>query len=168
MVRNNGPDVATNVTFRGLDLIVNTHTIDSVSASQGSCLPPPYNYSPITCQIGTLAPGASATVTVIARPTVGVFQYDFQQEIIVDALADATVRDGVKLHTVIMVPKGARRAPIVLTRTPYNASKRAERAVSNSLAGSLPASDDQLAADGGYIRVYQDVRGKYGWRRATT
>ena len=90
VVRNNGPDVATNVTFRGLDLIVNTHTIDSVSASQGSCLPPPYNYSPITCQIGTLAPGASATVTVIARPTVGVFQYDFQQEIIVDALADAT------------------------------------------------------------------------------
>ena len=90
VVRNNGPDVATNVTFRGLDLIVNTHIIDAVSVSQGSCLPSPYNYSPITCQIGTLAPGASATVTVIARPTVGVFPYDFQQEIIVDALADAT------------------------------------------------------------------------------
>jgi hypothetical protein len=71
------------------------------------------------------------------------------------------MRDGVSLHTVILVPKGAKRAPIVLTRTPYNASKRAERSVSNTLAGSLPASDDQLA-DGGYIRVYQDVRGKYG------
>ena len=31
------------------------------------------------------------------------------------------MRDGVKLHTVILVPKGARNAPILLTRTPYNA-----------------------------------------------
>jgi hypothetical protein len=72
------------------------------------------------------------------------------------------MRDGVSLYTVIMVPKGAKRAPIVLTRTPYNASKRAERSVSNSLAGTLPIGDDQIAADRGYIRVFQDVRGKYG------
>ena len=71
------------------------------------------------------------------------------------------MRDGVKLYTVILVPKGAKRAPIMLTRTPYHASKRAERAASSSLAGTLPISDDQLAADRGYIRVYQDVRGKY-------
>ena len=71
------------------------------------------------------------------------------------------MRDGVSLHTVIMVPKGARRAPIILTRTPYNASKRAERAPSNHLAGSLGSGDDQIA-DGSYIRVFQDVRGKYG------
>src|SRR5262245_58812123 len=32
------------------------------------------------------------------------------------------MRDGVKLHTVILVPKGARSALILLTRTPYNAS----------------------------------------------
>ena len=31
------------------------------------------------------------------------------------------MRDGVKLHTVILVPKGAKEAPILLTRTPYNA-----------------------------------------------
>ena len=71
------------------------------------------------------------------------------------------MRDGVALHTVIMVPRGAKRAPIILTRTPYNASKRAERAPSNHLAGSLGSSDDQIA-DGSYIRVFQDVRGKYG------
>jgi len=29
------------------------------------------------------------------------------------------MRDGVKLHTVIVIPKGARNAPILLTRTPY-------------------------------------------------
>ena len=36
------------------------------------------------------------------------------------------MRDGVKLHTVIVVPKGAKNAPMLLTRTPYNAAKRAE------------------------------------------
>jgi elongation factor P len=32
------------------------------------------------------------------------------------------MRDGVKLHTVILVPRGRRGAPILLTRTPYNAA----------------------------------------------
>src|SRR5712675_760963 len=32
------------------------------------------------------------------------------------------MRDGVKLHTVIVIPRGAKNAPILLTRTPYNAS----------------------------------------------
>src|SRR4051812_30306876 len=48
------------------------------------------------------------------------------------------MRDGVKLHTVIVVPKGAKRAPIVLSRTPYNAGKRAQRMTSNLLAATLP------------------------------
>jgi len=71
------------------------------------------------------------------------------------------MRDGVKLHTVILVPRGAHHAPIILTRTPYNASKRAERIASAHLAATLPIGDDQIA-DGEYIRVFQDVRGKYG------
>src|SRR5205807_3898615 len=71
------------------------------------------------------------------------------------------MRDGVKLFTVIVVPRGARRLPIILTRTPYNASKRAERAVPNRLAATLPLADDQFS-DGSFIRVFQDVRGKYG------
>src|SRR5262245_28589217 len=33
------------------------------------------------------------------------------------------MRDGVKLHTILLIPKGARRAPILLTRTPYDANK---------------------------------------------
>src|SRR3989441_11364822 len=71
------------------------------------------------------------------------------------------MRDGVKLHTVIVVPKGARNAPILLTRTPYNASGRAQRNRSPYMASTLPLFDELFAADG-YIRVYQDVRGKYG------
>jgi uncharacterized protein len=71
------------------------------------------------------------------------------------------MRDGVKLYTVIMIPKGAAHLPIILTRTPYNASKRVERSVSPYLYASLPQGDEQFSSDG-YIRIFQDVRGKYG------
>ena len=71
------------------------------------------------------------------------------------------MRDGVKLQTVILIPKGARQAPILLTRTPYDASERAERSVSPSLLSTLPLADEDFV-HAGYIRVYQDVRGKYG------
>ena len=71
------------------------------------------------------------------------------------------MRDGVRLHTVIVVPKGARNAPILLTRTPYNASARAQRNRSPYIVSALPLFDELFASDG-YIRVYQDVRGKYG------
>src|SRR6202453_1913076 len=43
------------------------------------------------------------------------------------------MRDGVKLHTVIVLPKGARNAP----------------------------QGDEVFVESGYIRVFQDVRGKY-------
>jgi putative CocE/NonD family hydrolase len=71
------------------------------------------------------------------------------------------MRDGVGLHTVIVVPKSARGAPILLTRTPYNASARAEREASPHMLVLLPLFDEPFVA-AGYIRVYQDVRGKYG------
>ena len=71
------------------------------------------------------------------------------------------MRDGVKLHTVILVPKGSSGAPILLTRTPYNAAGRLSRAESSHLAAVVPQMDD-TAVEAGYIIVYQDVRGKYG------
>ena len=70
------------------------------------------------------------------------------------------MRDGAKLHTVILVPKGAKRAPILLTRTPYDASGRAGHP-NIELASSVGIADDVFSG-GDYIRVYQDVRGKYG------
>src|SRR5437773_11998533 len=42
------------------------------------------------------------------------FDYDRRDEMI-------PMRDGVKLHTVVLVPRGAKAAPILLTRTPYDA-----------------------------------------------
>ncbi|PWK86714.1 CocE/NonD family hydrolase [Fulvimonas soli] len=71
------------------------------------------------------------------------------------------MRDGVKLHTVIVIPKGAHDAPILLTRTPYNASGRAERLLSPRMLDTLPQGDEVFVR-AGYIRVFQDVRGKYG------
>ena len=70
------------------------------------------------------------------------------------------MRDGVKLYTVIVVPKGAKNAPILLTRTPYNASKRALRNNSPHMLAILPQGDE-VFVQAGYIRVFQDVRGKY-------
>jgi len=74
------------------------------------------------------------------------------------------MRDGVKLHTVILVPKGARRAPILLTRTPYDATELTSRTHSSHLGPSLWGYDNatEVIVEGGYIRVVQDVRGKYG------
>lgn len=74
------------------------------------------------------------------------------------------MRDGVKLHTVIIVPKGAKAAPILLTRTPYDASKLTSHADSAHLGPILDGYDNavEVIVEGGYIRVVQDVRGKYG------
>ncbi|MBU3076587.1 CocE/NonD family hydrolase [Sphingomonas quercus] len=70
------------------------------------------------------------------------------------------MRDGVKLHTVIVIPRNATNAPIVLTRTPYHADARAKRSDSPSMLSTLPLADEIFVRNG-YIRVYQDIRGKY-------
>ncbi|QJU60015.1 CocE/NonD family hydrolase [Sphingomonas sp. AP4-R1] len=82
--------------------------------------------------------------------------YDYVKRVV-----EIPMRDGVKLHTVIVVPKGAKGAPILLTRTPYYADKRAARSESGSMLAILPQGDDVFVG-AGYIRVFQDIRGKYG------
>ncbi|PYS73225.1 MAG: glutaryl-7-ACA acylase [Acidobacteria bacterium] len=74
------------------------------------------------------------------------------------------MRDGVKLYTVVLVPKGAQRAPILLTRTPYDAASLTTHTNSSHLGPSLEGYDNatDVIVEGGYIRVVQDIRGKYG------
>jgi putative CocE/NonD family hydrolase len=74
------------------------------------------------------------------------------------------MRDGVKLHTVILVPKGAEHAPILITRTPYSADQLTSHAASSHLGRILYGYDNatDVIVEGGYIRVVQDIRGKYG------
>jgi uncharacterized protein len=89
-------------------------------------------------------------------PTEG---YDYARHI-----AMIPMRDGVKLHTVILIPKGASHAPILLTRTPYDADQLSANTTSTHLGASLYGYDNatDVIVEGGYIRVIQDVRGKYG------
>src|SRR5277367_4326825 len=56
------------------------------------------------------------------------------------------MRDGVKLKTFILVPNGVTQAPILLTRTPYNASQRVARFNSPHLADVVPQMDDTAVA----------------------
>jgi len=73
------------------------------------------------------------------------------------------MRDGVKLNTVIIVPKAAKGAPILLTRTPYSADTLTSHNPSAYLRSILEGYDNatDVIVEGGYIRVIQDIRGKY-------
>jgi len=66
-------------------------------------------------------------------------------------------RDGVKLHTVILRPKGSEasgaKLPFLMSRTPYGVDGVNEH--------TATMSKPDLAASG-YIFVYQDIRGRYG------
>ena len=90
-------------------------------------------------------------------PKTASFDYDRRDVMI-------PMRDAVKLHTVILVPKSARRAPILLTRTPYNATELTSHAQSSHLGPILQGYDNavETIVEGGYIRAVQDIRGKYG------
>jgi putative CocE/NonD family hydrolase len=74
------------------------------------------------------------------------------------------MRDGVKLRTIILVPKGATHAGILLTRTPYDAKALTSHSMSGHLGPMLQGYDNatDVILEDGYIRVVQDVRGKYG------
>src|SRR5262245_29069882 len=100
------------------------------------------------------------------KPVYNNFEYERRDVMI-------AMRDGVKLHTVIIVPKGLidarkvdpnKHAPILLTRTPYNATELTSHANSSHLGPILNGYDNEVEpiVEGGYIRVVQDVRGKYG------
>ena len=74
------------------------------------------------------------------------------------------MRDGVKLHTIILIPKGATHAAMLFTRTPYSAKELTRHHHSGHLGPMLEGYDNatDVIVEEGYIRVVQDVRGKYG------
>ena len=77
-------------------------------------------------------------------------------------VVDIPMRDGTKLHTVIAIPKGAKDAGMLMTRTPYDAEELASN--SPGIYASLPGADDtdqDPITASGYIRVFQDVRGMH-------
>jgi uncharacterized protein len=91
------------------------------------------------------------------NPVTASFEYTMRDVMI-------PMRDGVKLHAVILVPKGAKNAPILFTRTPYDATKQTSHASSAHLGPILQGYDNatDVIVEDGYIRVVQDIRGKHG------
>jgi len=88
------------------------------------------------------------------KPSTAAYDYEKWETMI-------PMRDGVKLKTFILVPKGVAKAPLLLSRTPYDAAASVLRFNSPHLAAAVPQMDDTAVA-AGYIIVIQDVRGKYG------
>src|ERR1700679_1195818 len=70
------------------------------------------------------------------------------------------MRDGVKLQPVIVVPKGAHDLPMLLERTPYDATFFAGKDSPHLRDVVWTANREWV--DDGYIFVYQDIRGKFG------
>jgi len=83
----------------------------------------------------------------------GEFQYVRREAMI-------PMRDGAKLYTVLIVPKGAGPFPIMLDRTPYSADKATGHGFGPLPENILsPAYSELVRA--GYIVAVEDVRGKY-------
>jgi uncharacterized protein len=101
-------------------------------------------------------PGLPSEMPAQFTPDTDTFDYTKREVMI-------PMRDGVKLHTLILIPKNARHAPILLTRTPYEASKLTSHAQSSHLGPILQGYDNvtDVVVEDGYIRVVQDIRGKY-------
>lgn len=69
---------------------------------------------------------------------------------------DIPMRDGVKLHTVVYLPKDGKAAhPILMERTPYSAAPYGPGKFKRGLGPS------KLFLDQGYIVAYQDSRGRW-------
>src|SRR5512147_2860871 len=86
---------------------------------------------PSTAQTPTLPSETPDTL----RPATAGFDYVRREAMI-------PMRDGVKLHTVILVPRGAHGAPILLTRTPYSADELTTHAQSAHLGPILSGYDN--------------------------
>ena len=78
---------------------------------------------PATAKTTQTAPSPPATYPALPSETPAKFEpvtdsFDYLNRDVM-----IPMRDGVKLHTVILVPRGAKSAPILLTRTPYDATE---------------------------------------------
>jgi hypothetical protein len=104
------------------------------------------------------APLAAQAIDPMTNDKVASYDWVRPQADFVRREAMVPMRDGTRLYTVIVFRKGTRDAPILLSRTPYDASGTTSRNRSQKIEEVLPILDTPFVNDG-YIRVYQDVRG---------
>ena len=103
---------------------------------------------------------STSSVTVMTPDVVADYEPIRPDADFIKRVVMVPMRDGVKLYTVIFMKKGAHGAPILLSRTPYDAKESTERTRSQKLTEVLPAMDAEFVEDN-YIRVYQDIRGMH-------
>ncbi len=96
-----------------------------------------------------IPPPSVAEIPATFTPKTDEFDYVRRDEMI-------PMRDGVKLKTFVLVPKGAQGAPILLTRTPYNAAERMSRFQSPRLTSVVP----QMMRHRGRGRLHHRVPGR--------
>jgi uncharacterized protein len=108
----------------------------------------------LSAQTAPLYPPGGDIPKAFAAPTQ---LLDYERRVL-----DIPMRDGVRLHTVMIIPRGLTRAPIMLDRTPYDAEKGLSAKTGGAtLEDTLSPLTAELAR-AGYIIAMQDVRGKYG------
>lgn len=103
-------------------------------------------------------PQAAPEVTPMTPDVVATYDSIRPEADYVKRVVMIPMRDGVKLYTVIVMKKGTAAAPILLSRTPYDAKGTTARNKSQSITEILPVMDAEFVQDN-YIRVYQDIRG---------
>ena len=104
------------------------------------------------------ASAAPPVVTPMTPDVVAKYDPVLAEADYVKRVAMVPMRDGTKLYTVIVMRKGTANAPILLSRTPYDAKGSASRTPSQRIHDILPVMDWDFVDDK-YIRVYQDIRG---------
>jgi len=103
---------------------------------------------------------ADAPVTPMTPDVIAHFDQVLPSAVFIRREAMVPMRDGTKLYTVIVMKKGTRGGPILLSRTPYDAWGSTHRVASQRIVDILETMDAEFAEDG-YIRVYQDIRGMH-------
>lgn len=105
----------------------------------------------LSAAISMLCFGASAQKTLVNKEdSVYIREHYIKLE------KQIPMRDGIKLFTIIYVPKDqSKKYPLMFNRTPYSAGPYGEQEYKVSLGPSM------VFAKEGYIFVYQDVRGRY-------
>ncbi len=103
---------------------------------------------------------ADAPVTPMTPDVIAHFDQVLPSADFIRREAMVPMRDGTKLYTVIVMKKGTRGGPILLSRTPYDAWGSTHRVASQRIVDILETMDAEFAEDG-YIRVYQDIRGMH-------
>lgn len=105
-------------------------------------------------RLQTVASLSAALVTLASSPSARAGEANERREPWIIKEVMVPMRDGVRLHTKILVPSDQREPlPFLFTRTPYGIGDPTV---------SLNGPNARALADDGYIFVFQDIRGKFG------